>query len=334
MDRTYIAIKRQLDAMACRDGYELGVLMPERRNADGEPYRAMAMYGWSKASEAPVEPLQLAKFKGQFLKMLKGKNHEGADIYIRPSSSSGAINRGLILIDDLTAESLQELCQEGFEPSLVTETSPDNFQAWVRLSKNDLSPALATQAAIQLADRFGGDPASADYRHFGRLAGFTNRKPHHRQPNGYYPFVTVTRAKSCLASKGQGLIDQCKEWIDAHGSMVTAEAIPELSEGDISNQVASPTLRRFEDLFHGIAKKFGGTSPDMSVRKRSQGYANLSKVDWMVAKQMLSDGVVPGDLKAAMLACSHRLSDRKPDPFRYVHLTVEKAALLINLKDK
>jgi RepB DNA-primase from phage plasmid len=39
-----------------------------------------------------------------------------------------------------------------------------------------LEAAMSTRAAKALVERFGVDPSSADWRHFGRLAGFTNSK--------------------------------------------------------------------------------------------------------------------------------------------------------------
>jgi hypothetical protein len=54
-----------------------------------------------------------------------------------------------------------------------------------------LDKRTSTAAARALADRFGGDPGAADWRHFGRLAGFTNRKPQYRRANGLYPFVQI-----------------------------------------------------------------------------------------------------------------------------------------------
>jgi hypothetical protein len=35
------------------------------------------------------------------------------------------------------------------------------------------------------------DPGAADWRHFGRLAGFTNRKPKHERTDGLYPYVQI-----------------------------------------------------------------------------------------------------------------------------------------------
>jgi hypothetical protein len=42
-----------------------------------------------------------------------------------------------------------------------------------------------------LAARYGADLASAEWRHMGRLAGFTNRKLDRRQDNGLPPWVRV-----------------------------------------------------------------------------------------------------------------------------------------------
>jgi len=54
----------------------------------------------------------------------------------------------------------------------------------VRLSATPLLPDLATAAARELAERYGGDPHAADWCHYGRLVGFTNRKPEHTRADG------------------------------------------------------------------------------------------------------------------------------------------------------
>jgi hypothetical protein len=79
----------------------------------------------------------------------------------------------------------------GFEPTLVVETSPGNFQAWVNHGAT-LDRRKSTAAARALADRFGGDPGAADWRHFGRLAGFCNRKRQYQRSDGLFPFVRIT----------------------------------------------------------------------------------------------------------------------------------------------
>jgi hypothetical protein len=85
------------------------------------------------------------------------------------------------------------LKEEGFDPAIVVETSPGNFQVWLNHGEV-LSKEISTLASRLLARRFLGDPASADWRHYGRLAGFTNRKEKYRGESGLYPFVLLHEA--------------------------------------------------------------------------------------------------------------------------------------------
>ena len=104
------------------------------------------------------------------------------------------------LIDDLTAEVIERMKAEGFEPAVVVETSPNNFQAWLNHGQV-LEATVSTRAAKHLAERFGGDPSSADWRHFGRLAGFTNPKRERQLPSGMRPFARLRSAKGRLYSR-------------------------------------------------------------------------------------------------------------------------------------
>jgi hypothetical protein len=97
------------------------------------------------------------------------------------------------MVDDLTADAVKRMRTEGFGPTLVVETSPGNFQAW--LDHGQVLPQrVSTVAARTLAAKFGGDKGAADWRHFGRLAGFTNRKDKYRSQDGAYPFVRIIDA--------------------------------------------------------------------------------------------------------------------------------------------
>jgi hypothetical protein len=79
---------------------------------------------------------------------------------------------------------------EGFEPAVVVETSRNNFQVWLNHGQV-LEVTTSTAVAKQLAERFGGDLSSADWRHFGRLAGFTNPKPEQHLASGLRPFARL-----------------------------------------------------------------------------------------------------------------------------------------------
>src|SRR5262245_30644923 len=110
---------------------------------------------------------------------LRRENARGAHIFVRPEWP-----HALSLIDDVGADALEEMGKTGFEPAVVVESSPDNFQVWLNQGRVLSDRFLSTLVARQLASRFGGDRGSCDWRHFGRLAGFTNQKKERRLPNG------------------------------------------------------------------------------------------------------------------------------------------------------
>lgn len=117
---------------------------------------------------------------------LRRENARGAHIFVRPHGA-----HSLSLIDDLNAESVDRMMDHGFQPAVVIETSPGNFQVWLNHGWILFDHSVSTHAARELARRFGGDLSSADWRHFGRLAGFTNQKPKRRLPTGLPPFVRL-----------------------------------------------------------------------------------------------------------------------------------------------
>src|SRR5271170_4663943 len=119
---------------------------------------------------------------------LRRENLYGAHNYVRPAGI-----HGLSLVDDLTAAAVSRMKREGYEPAVVVETSIGNFQAWLRHGQV-LDEAFGTCTAKELARRFGGDASSADWRHFGRLAGFTNPKPSRRLQSGMQPFARLSEA--------------------------------------------------------------------------------------------------------------------------------------------
>ena len=135
---------------------------------------------------------------------LRLKNLEGRNIYIRPSGE-----HALSLIDDVSLQAVERLKSEGFAPSVILETSPRNFQTW--LCHGQILPKhLSTFAARLLASRFGGDPASADWRHYGRLAGFTNRKDKYKTMDGRYPYVRLHEAAGLVYPKAEEFLAEVK----------------------------------------------------------------------------------------------------------------------------
>jgi hypothetical protein len=151
--------------------------------------------GIKRASEMVLREGQGAIEIEETIKELRHENAKGAHIYIRPTGF-----HSLSLLDDLSSEAIERMKTEGFEAAAIVETSPNNFQAWLNHGQV-LHASASTQAAKQLAERFGGDPSSADWRHFGRLAGFTNPKPERQLPSGMRPFARLRSAKGRVYSK-------------------------------------------------------------------------------------------------------------------------------------
>ncbi len=166
---TRSVVRKQLCAMGC-ELFDLGILQH-----DG---RMLLREGWS------AEQIDAA------LSWLKRENARGAHIFIRPHGA-----HALSLVDDLGVDAIARMTDDGFQPVLVRETSPGNFQTWLNHGRILSDHTFSTQAAKELARRFGGDPSSADWRHFGRLAGFTNQKPKRRLRNGLAPFVRLHRSE-------------------------------------------------------------------------------------------------------------------------------------------
>jgi hypothetical protein len=174
LNRTDEAVRKQVAAMAA-GVFEVGVF-------DSESGR-MILRTWNE--EAIIKSIPWLRFEN-----LKGRN-----IYIRPAGI-----HSLSLVDDLTSESVRRMQTQGFSPAVVVETSPCNFQAWMQHG-TVLDTALSTAVAKALARRFQGDQGSADWRHFGRLGGFTNRKEKHRQANGLFHYVRIIEATGRMYEK-------------------------------------------------------------------------------------------------------------------------------------
>jgi hypothetical protein len=188
MHRTQEGIQKHLEAIRS-PLYEIGVFFPAASaGADSK----MLLRTWDEPTIFKSVP------------WLRAKNAEGAAIYIRPKGE-----HPYSLVDDLTADAVQRMTKDGFTPAIVVQTSPRSFQAWLNHGEV-LDRRTSTQAAQALADRFGGDPGAADWRHFGRLAGFTNRKPAYAGPDGLFPFVRITEFQPGVYPMAGGFVSEIR----------------------------------------------------------------------------------------------------------------------------
>ncbi len=286
-DRTTEAVRTQLAGMGA-ERYDVGVY--DRRNdamllrREWTPAQVEASVGW-----------------------LKGMNAQGRDIYIRPTGSSG-----LYLIDDVPAATVERMRAEGDTPAAVVETSPGNHQAWVRVSDTALSNEEGTAVARDLAERYGGDMSSANWRHMGRLAGFTNRKDEHTQPDGRHPYARLhdaggERAADAPAILARAQVRAAQSRRRAAGERddvepprdqaARREAFPRPPAGPVS-----PLGREYAHRAQRLLERYPNTA-----------LTDLHRLDWMVTRD-LARAHPEADKDALMRAIregSPRIDERK-----------------------
>ncbi len=184
MDKTTQAVHQQIAAMGDQV-FEVGLFKP---SAADEGRAVMIPRTWDRDTLIRSIP------------WLRLQNADGRNIYVRPKGE-----HDLSLVDDLSGEAVRRMKATGFHPAAVVETSPGNFQAWLKHPRQ-LPRELSTMAARTLAERFGGDRGAADWRHFGRLSGFTNRKGKYMGEGGLFPFVRLIEASGAAYREGEKLI--------------------------------------------------------------------------------------------------------------------------------
>lgn len=296
LDRTLQAVRRQLQAFNC-DSYEIGI----RNGQTGQ----MMNRTWT--------PAEIEKKLGY----LKRMNAKGEDIYIRPAPSQYGT---YVLIDDVEQSQLEAMKAKGFEPALVVETSPNNHQAWVKIPA--ATQAERTQAAKILAIGFDGDKNSADWNHYGRLAGFTNRKPEHIDKVGRSPFVLLRESKCAEASNGEALLEKAREVVTLVRD-AEVKTLLDSQEREIPPHYESSRLKHW---YRGFVEH---------LKERFQGAFDFSRADWQASLALFKKGHTAPVVAEVVRDCSPTLESRKgvyADD--YVLNTVWKAAVWHDMRSR
>ncbi len=286
MDRTTHAVQQQIAAMGAQV-FEVGLFKP---SAADEGRAVMIPRTWDSATLIRSIP------------WLRMQNADGRNIYVRPKGE-----HDLSLVDDLTGDAVRRMKMTGFTPAAVIETSPGNFQAWLKHPRQ-LPRELSTMAARKLAEEFGGDRGAADWRHFGRLAGFTNRKAKYMNETGLFPFVRLIEAPGVEYPEGERF----------------AAALSTQRERDLRIRE-----RQHSSLTTGVPNRSKGIE-DFRVNPRYAGDA--TRVDLAFAIYALSHGST-GDQVAAVLRSrdlSHKGDEKRQN--EYVDRTITKALKMTEIR--
>ena len=241
---------------------------------------------------------------------LKHQNAHGAHIYIRPAGE-----HNLSLMDDLNERQLDTLTTSGFEPCAIVETSPGNFQAWLKHPRV-LPRRLSTLAARELVTKFGGDIGSADWRHFGRLPGFTNRKPKYEK-QGKWPFVLLRSSRGLPYAEGETFL--------RHVEQLNAAQVEERHKQRFA-RLSPARCARFSflsiDRFRSNPK-YGG-----DLHRADMAFATLAKAMGM-PDSLIQAAIESRDLSKKRIACAPRRLPpaHAPKGKRFYRATLTLAAL-------
>lgn len=114
---------------------------------------------------------------------LKAENAQGRHILMRPDP---LIMSYYLMIDDISFELIHKHHRDksgDWKPGrLVVETSPANYQVWIRLSK-----PLSLASKRYCLKKFKSDPGADPNMRWGRCPGFRNRKSKYKDEQGGYP---------------------------------------------------------------------------------------------------------------------------------------------------
>lgn len=277
-DRTSRAVAEQMAAMGCAT-FEVGIYDAARER--------MLTKTWDKDTVMKSIPY------------LKYQNMQGNHIYIRPAGA-----HDLTLMDDLSAKKIEQLRQDGFTPAAVIETSPNNYQLWLKHDRV-LPTDVSTRVSRELAARYESDPGSADWRHYGRLAGFTNCKPKYQQTNGLYPFVVLREASGQQYGKTAELL-----------AVVNAKHEAEIK---------ADAERRASFVASTNPDKYRATKSINDFRNDPRYSGDYHRAELGYATYALSRGVTDREIVAAIMTrdLSHKGSTARQ--VEYAERTVKKA---------
>jgi len=250
------------------------------------------------------------------IRFLRVRNREGCDVYIHPYAEER--NPGYILVDldDTGIAVVEAMRAAGHQPCVVLQTSPGNLQAWVQVSATPIQAAIASQVGKQLADLYGGDPASTDWRHLGRLAGFTNQKPQRRNGRGYSPWVKVLHTHAGLAAQGAALLQAAEHCLGNPSSLAESPrlTLPAATHTCAAGFTATGvTAKIYASWLHRLRILQRFPQPDWSI------------ADKWIAKELLQRGTPAQQVATILRGGSPGFPRQHSHPDDYLRRTLARA---------
>ncbi len=277
---------------------------------------------WVVGKKGDTEEFYTAEQVGDMIEMLSAKNAQGYDIYVTPIDPS----RHYFLLDDLKKEQVDKIMDSDLKPSLVMESSKDNYQVLfvcerrMESANDDKEDEAAKQVLNALKKRYGADQNVGLTQPF-RMAGFNNKK------QGRNNFIVKLHYWSeQMSEKIRETIDKVKKAIVVDKQEKTVN----VSRAHKPSDRTQPSKAAYEDF-----KKLWRRHRDFAYTKVKNGEwekLDLSVVDFRAVKDMLKKGY---DAEEVVLCLYHspKLDERHADIDDYVERTVKKAEMKIDRDD-
>lgn len=319
------AIKQQTDALAA-ERYRITYM---RQEPDEDHPGQMKRVGWNPRKKIPEknQPERLLTAdelcSDAMLNEMRRNNARGWNVVMTP------IDRGhhYIVIDDIMRDAVPRLKAGQYQPALVLESSPGNWQAIMKVPTDDkeASKHAAHRVARHLNQTYG-DPEVLQAGQPFRVAGFNNRKEKYRQGN-HFPFVGIIGAPG-------GSCSRTRQDLDAEIAREQQQKVAQEKAQQTEKQAQERAKRErvLADIPEYVDAGEGAERAFASEWKKSKGLAvkkgweiDESALDFRAARGMLAAHWDPAAVRAALLAVSPSVVDRHYDPDDYARRTVQKA---------
>ena len=237
----------------------------------------------------------------------KGTEH----LYYTPLSKTHHI----ILIDDTTPEKIEQMKRDGITPALVQQTSPNSYQAFVKIPRIDavdaphLEPkrrSLEYLASVKLAQELNdayGDPEVTNAIQPGRAPGTPNAKPKHRQPDGTLPKVQIIEMSGQSAAL-EGRLQLQMEVVKAEADRQKA---PQRNQDVHQVEGQSPAQTKADVQDQAIYDAF---KKDIEKRILKGPASDPSSLDYMIAIRLRATGHDRQDVQRIVEGCTDKTGRR------------------------
>jgi len=247
------------------------------------------------------------------VRFLRGRNSDGYHVYAAPDATQ------FILVDDLDKDKLAAMHKGGLCTRFVVMSSPGNFQAWVQVAEEPITPEEQHECAKLLARRYGGDMGATASKQLGRLPGLTNRKDEYLDENDQYPFAGINQPAMRAVPRSVINSEVLIEAREVLASSSTPEGTCGLQPGkddQASNLPNNEAAALYQETKDWLINKFGA-----DAFTKPGGAIDRSTLDDAIVKHLAYGDMTKTNIIAVLMAGSEKAEKRG---IAYVLATISK----------